>query len=116
MTQHDQEWGKPALSDLLTDYHKHRAKSDKSWQELFAAMKETISEQRDRIAHLEQQQRWIPVSERLPETKGNYLTRQDIGTGVYRVCFWSGASWDFEAHDVTRIVTHWKPITAPEDK
>ena len=64
-----------------------------------------------RIAELEAERRWIPVSERLPEETGLYLVWQDGSFAVgCRVLYYSaGRSYlDFE----WEIVTHWIPLPA----
>lgn len=64
-----------------------------------------------RIAELEEKQRWIPVSEKLPEETGLYLVWQDGSFAVgYRVLYYSaGRSYlDF----MWSIVTHWMPLPA----
>lgn len=52
--------------------------------------------------------RWIPVSERLPEENGYYLTTT-MNHEVY--CdYWNG-----ECFDRTETVIAWKPLPAPYD-
>ena len=60
-----------------------------------------------RIEELEAQQKWVPVSERLPESKGVYLTVIDLGIGTHKIVFWHGHYWK------CRTVTHWMPLPAP---
>ena len=69
-----------------------------------------------RIAELEAQERWIPADERLPEKGDVYFVLRgtrgnpDIATGLSGEWFMAGKP--VQLHDVT----HWKPITPPEDE
>ena len=50
--------------------------------------------------------RWIPVSERLPEERGYYLTT----TMYHAVCF---DYWGGECFDRTEEIIAWMPLPAP---
>ena len=77
----------------------------------------------DYIAELEAAQRWIPVSERLPDT-GKMLKYYDViveGEDSVAVALWDGwyKNWNlYEAGDgyvSTTLVTHWRERpTLPE--
>ncbi len=58
------------------------------------------------IAELEAAQRWIPVSERLPEKSGYYLTYQE---GYIDVKQWWGY-WE-----MMYPITHWMPLPNPPE-
>jgi len=75
-----------------------------------------------RIAELEVAQRWIPVSERLPEVSGDYV--------VYRGGAYPSeiAYWNFQGDDnpsgwlewgkyiwAGKPVTHWMPLPQPPE-
>ena len=70
------------------------------------------AEHLDRIAELEAAQRWIPVSERLPEADGYYWTMDFFKQEQkykYRQKKWydqSGMAVEFSATHVT----HWMPL------
>jgi len=68
-----------------------------------------------RIAELEAQLRWIPVSERLPEENGQYLIFWECkhGKGIEIDAYSTSLGW----HDVySDLHTHWMPLpNLPED-
>jgi hypothetical protein len=72
-----------------------------------------IERQRERIAELEQERRWISVSERLPEESGEYWVCYFYdGKTVQGYCEYK-LEEGFEnlmAWDNTEIVTHWQPL------
>ena len=65
----------------------------------------------DRIAELEEKQRWIPVSERLPVDKKHYMTIVmncfDGSRDVYRLRYYGEGDW-FSWTSESNVVTHWK--------
>ena len=57
------------------------------------------------------QTRWIPVSERLPEHKGDYLvTFKLLFTYPVEVCYFDGQAWDKGQYDA---VLAWMPLPKP---
>lgn len=58
-------------------------------------------------------QRWIPVTERLPEEQKNVIAYTDVGSFA-ETAHWTGyrweKTWDFE---VLYGVTHWMPLPEP---
>ena len=58
--------------------------------------------------------RWIPVTERLPEEAGNYLTFSVGGTwgqlSAVEISFWDCKN--FHVNSFT-VVTHWMPLPEP---
>lgn len=55
--------------------------------------------------------RWIPVSERLPEYKGDYLvTFKLLFTYPIEVCYFDGQAWDKGQYDA---VLAWMPLPTP---
>lgn len=71
---------------------------------------ETLAAACDRLEELsglKAQQRWIPVTERLPEESGKYLIRYLFGTDIlwYEVLKTKG-KWKTKYKDVT----HWMPL------
>ena len=84
-----------------------------------------------RIAELEEKQRWIPVSERLPDTKIVYdkfdviVEFEDIENGVmtrcvelmsydYRNKSWNDDCWEFGFYPVAGV-THWRERPTPPE-
>ena len=63
--------------------------------------------QGEELSKLKAQQRWIPVTERLPEESGRYLTRERFGTDIlsYEVLKTKG-KWKTKYKNVT----HWMPL------
>jgi len=62
------------------------------------------AEHLDRIAELEEKQRWIPVSERLPEEKQTVLALDKTGTAYH---------WEYSRSLSNIFVsdyTHWMPL------
>ncbi|HBR1352350.1 TPA: DUF551 domain-containing protein [Klebsiella quasipneumoniae subsp. quasipneumoniae] len=60
--------------------------------------------------------RWIPVSERMPEDSGRYWCyveeQNDLGKSHYQWnCSWNGDRWWVESEG-GGIVTHWMPLPA----
>ena len=83
------------------------------------AQKEQAKAEAERDA-LREKQRWIPVTERLPERDVQVLGwYKDNPFSQYRpeVVAWNGNGWVFVyAHRYVTNVTHWMPLPkAPED-
>lgn len=60
-------------------------------------------------------QKWIPVTERLPEEKDRYLTvsiEPWFGTTVVDTMRWSGV-WMYDGRQTEATVTHWMPLPQP---
>jgi len=64
-----------------------------------------------RIAELEEKQRWIPVSERLPVDKKHYMTIVmdclDGSRDVYRLRYRGDGNW-LSWESEFQVITHWK--------
>jgi hypothetical protein len=62
--------------------------------------------------------RWIPVSESLPRTPGDYLTYQYVLGGSKKVvsAHWFGGrhslDWYYRHGDGAKGITHWQPLPA----
>ena len=62
--------------------------------------------------------RWIPVSERLPETGDRYLTI--LNNGQIHILTWSesysifGHNWS-DSYTAVTNVTHWMPLPEPPE-
>lgn len=61
------------------------------------------------LPSIQPEQRWIPVTERLPETSGYYLVTIDKGLKVVDVIFFNNGSGFLMANPVTA----WKPRPEP---
>lgn len=77
----------------------------------------------DYIAHLEQQLRWIPVSERLPEVGAKFLVYDTFYEKHEAIeCVRMGRmtdSWGIAPEGMNGkcpTITHWKPITPPGEE
>ena len=91
------------------------------WKDMVVALaqKEQAGAEAERDA-LREKQRWIPVTERLPERDVQVLGwYKDNPFSQYRpeVVAWNGNGWVFVyAHRYVANVTHWMPLPkAPED-
>jgi len=68
-----------------------------------------INRQSARIAELEAERRWIPVSERLPEEKQNVLALDKTGTAYH---------WEYSkclSNIFVGYYTHWMPLPKPPE-
>ena len=89
------------LSDVLP------MKGDKwAWQE---------SPLRSRIAELEAAQRWIPVSERLPEHGDFVLAWDNEIIEVLKYIRTFGGAWFIDIADAAVYPTHWMPLPQPPE-
>lgn len=66
-------------------------------------------------ARLEEEARWIPVGERLPEEGKIVLVAGGIAKYIDGR-WWSGMEEPLYRREIIWEVTHWKPITLPEVK
>ena len=58
-------------------------------------------------------QKWIPVSERLPEEMKNVLAYTDVGS-FSETAHWTGYRWEKTWYfEVLYGVTHWMPLPQP---
>ena len=76
-------------------------------------------ELRARIAELEAAQRWIPVSERLPQIGVRVLFYNNFITNIHKGWF-SGDEWTsdigiFYNGDKLKRITHWMPLPEPPE-
>lgn len=76
-----------------------------------------LESQQKRIAELETQNRWIPVTEP-PKERGCYIVTVQHwvdGKPVSREAYWNGADWLScdKRHELTPRVTHWMPLPVP---
>ena len=113
------------IIDLDTEYTK-LLRSDYS---------QTIVELEAKIAELEAAQRWIPVSERLPEVKNGddkeydvvltYPFRREVIVGTWRSDtldesgkrrWFDCLSDDYGPEEVTELVTHWRERPTPPEE
>ena len=56
-------------------------------------------------------QKWIPVSERLPEKGGSYLVFSSKSKTVFTAHYWLGDRWSNRANG--QFITHWMPLPEP---
>jgi hypothetical protein len=101
------------LGELLVWWQRYKPQSV-----VIPVIEECIAS-RQRIAMLESQLAWIPVSERLPEAPNGtqlgvrYLV---LYAGYYHdICvFWPhNKTWTRNDEDKTEDITHWRPLPEP---
>lgn len=74
----------------------------------------------DEIERLQSENRWIPVSERLPEDDDNYLIAFS-DKSIYRAR-WNGGRWEeiedgeYYGHEFQESPTHWRPLPQPPEE
>ena len=90
-------WSNPVVADLEFIAH---AREDIPY--LLAQLAERDKE----IERLQESQRWIPVSERLPKKDSNPM--RDTDAGIQKVRGWI-------CHNPRTDITHWKPLPKPPE-
>ena len=97
--------------------------ADYSVREVGRAILNELDMLRNRIAELEEKQRWIPVSERLPEIINGmeYYDAVVEGEEFVEIALWDGwhKTWNLydggDSYSCTTFVTHWRERpTLPE--
>jgi len=76
---------------------------------------EYSNEAADAIEELQAAQEWIPVTERLPEYGGSYITafsKGEVGHNLY-MTFADGSGKWYQNSEDTGEVTHWMPLPEP---
>ena len=86
------------------DYYKHDELKKEN-----AELKADLKNKNARIAELEAERRWIPVSERLPEEKQSVLALDRTGTAYH---------WEYSrslSNIFVGYYTHWMPMPEPPE-
>ena len=107
------------FEDLVLEYEGGFPGSGPNWA-AYEKMKARGRYLEEENARLREAQRWIPVSERLPEKPGKceaYIPRLDelpfdfvdFGIGF------EGHKFFLHGMDITEFVTHWRPIPQPPE-
>lgn len=121
--QHCQEKLLDKAADLIERLTAENAdlRKEIEWKDMVIALaqRKQAEEEEERDA-LREKQRWIPVTERLPERDVQVLGwYKDNPFSQYRheVVAWNGNGWVFVyAHRYVTNVTHWMPLPkAPEE-
>lgn len=89
-----------------------------------------VEQLRAEVAKLREENRWIPIGERMPTERAYYLAvverlaPEELGGNETRIRImrWMGEDWRYAYHipewineAITETVTHWKPLpSAPE--
>ena len=101
---------------LISDFDKAQIESAADAIEELSKQHET--QRNNLIALLNDKPRWIPVTERLPEERGNYIVVINCPRGQWdEICAFDGekewVSIDEYAEIATKWVTHWMPLPEP---
>ena len=83
------------------------------------SLKPKVSDLLNRIAELEAAQRWIPVSERLPQIGVRVLFYNNFIKNIHKG-WYSGDEWVsdigvFYNGDKLKRITHWMPLSTPPE-
>lgn len=76
---------------------------------LFHTIADSFEDIINTLPFVQSEQRWIPVTERLPEKSGYYLATVDIGLKIVDVIYFNNASGFLMANTVKA----WKPRPEP---
>lgn len=76
-------------------------------------LQKILTEKLDRIAELEAERRWVPVSERLPEVGEMVLIAYKISRKTYIARARMNKEGMFRFTKNTKPVTHWMPLPEP---
>ena len=71
-----------------------------------------LCEAERKLAELQERERWIPVTERLPENdEFVFIAKAEawVSKGLYVT---ERKRWELLSHDVVEV-THWRPLPAP---
>lgn len=79
-------------------------------------MQEYIINLENEKERLKEQQRWISVSERLPESGERVLARMSNFYIVIACYFDKNGYWKNDSGQEIFIVTHWQPLTSLKDE
>jgi len=118
-SQHDRDYHFQCRGCGATRWHKTKDYSELAeTQEKLRLARQQVDKLLEQVVDLEEKNRWIPVSEKLPErTNGSLGERYLVLYGDYyaEVCVYAPADrkWFREGVEKTKYVTHWKPILAP---
>lgn len=122
-------WGK-SLPPLALVGHADNAAFIARSRSLVPALADALKSANAEIARLTEAERWIPVSERLPEERGYYLAvvhrtaPDELGGNETRIRImqWMGEDWRYAYHvpewinrEITDTVTHWMPLPEPPE-
>lgn len=108
-----------AIETLKADANCYRAQGDISDAEEIEQIADMLERQQQRIKELKERERWIPVSERLPDKASVLAVAYEDGGSWFayfipRKNTWSLLEDNFGTEPEYKI-THWKRINPPED-
>lgn len=99
----------PCCVDCLDKLHKQAAAAFEDLEGKYFLMKKTAEWLSEKV------HRWIPVTERLPEKDGTFITaysRGGVSQNWYMTFHHGGGKWYQNSED-TGEVTHWMPLPKP---
>lgn len=109
-------WNNQQLQSELAQVKQQSLESIRHHKDSIQAKIKKIESLEQQLAEAREANRWIPVSERLPEEYGEYLcycTIKNVHGDFFDFIEWHGDRWAVMSN-LNKKVTHWKPITKPE--
>ena len=81
--------------------------------EVIGELLDEIQRLQSRVQELEAEQRWIPISENLPDDSNRVLIRMSNHHTVIASYFFISNKWVNDCEATVLNVTHWRPLPQP---